>query len=89
MLFIVVGLILGIIGHYAALISVAESVIASNSFRDFIKKVQQKFYSLTIVVIIFSMFFDTGFFMALATTYVLTLCLIDYEDTYDNLLKES
>jgi hypothetical protein len=88
MLSFIGGFILGIIGYYAALISVGRSVVSSSSFEEFIKSIQQKVYALILVVLGFWVFLDATLLISLALTYMLTLCIVDYEHTYDNFMEE-
>lgn len=82
------SLILGVVGYYTALISLANSIVKTDNFTDFIRSVQSKVYALVTVTFCMWLLFDIRLFLAYAMSYIITLCMVDYKHTYDELLKD-
>lgn len=85
----IIGFGLGLISYYSALISVGHAIHKSKSFKDFINLLLYKVYAVISVVIFFWLIgSNITLLIAAGTTYLITLSFIDYEQSYENVLKE-
>lgn len=88
MFILISSFVLGILGHYTALLSVAKAIINTKTYTEYIRYIQANVYALITVAVSLWMIFDIKLFLAYGIAYMITLCLIDYENTYDEFLKD-
>ena len=88
MLSLLVTLALVVGTHFAAVVSVANSAARTKTFVQFINEMQVKVYAVIGVVAGATVFIpNSGVFLMVATTYLITLCFVDYENTFENIEK--
>lgn len=85
----IIGFGIGIVAYFSALISVANARINTTTFDAFVKHILFNVYALILIVFLFHMLGkNISFLLAFCIPYFGTLCFIDYEDTYDNFVKD-
>jgi fructose-specific phosphotransferase system IIC component len=88
MLSLLVTLALIIGTHFAAVVSVANSAARSKTLVQFINDMQAKVYAVIGVVAGVIVFIpNSSPFNMVATIYLITLCFVDYENTFENIEK--
>lgn len=85
---LIISFVLGYVGQQTALLTVANACIDAKSFQQFVSSIESKVYALITVSIALWFFMDVRLLMAYGIAYMITLCLIDYENTYDRFLND-
>lgn len=84
---IIIGFILGIIGHNSALILTAHFILEADKFEDFVRSLIRWVIPMTIVVIGSWVVFGgaAAYIIAFAIAHALTIAFIDLEGSYEDL----
>lgn len=77
---------MGAIGYFAALTMVGGCLHHAESFKDFIQRVLQSIYLMSVIMVAARLLFgeQAQLFNSLCLSIALTMCMVDFEASFDS-----